>query len=250
MRSWFVLVLLIVSMPLAIRAQESGSTSLQAGETAKEDVYHSRHYVFSTRPVPAWDFGASFGGSLTLLPQPLTESTVPAPSVDFRARLGLPLNLMAYGRASSNIATSFVQAGLSWSVAIDNFSVGAGWSAAYMYGNLTFIDDFNTSQHRWLNYPMVTGTAKFKDVLLTVRIEAELMTSLTKRIETQTITTENDVYTGSSLTIAVEQPFWKNTHVLFGATFSLSSNPYQAWFIYNTFQDRLLTTEFFMGFVL
>ena len=82
------------------------------------------------------------------------------------------------------------------------------------------------------------------------RIEAELMTSITKRIETQTVQSEANVYNGSSITLAVEQPFWKNTHVLLGATVSLTTNPYQSWFLYDTFRDRLLTTEFFMGFVL
>ncbi len=243
MRSCFVLAFFIVAVPFAIRAQEPDMG-------AKDENYHAVRYVFATRPVPMWDFRNSIGGSITLLPQPLTEYPVPAPAVELRSRLGLPLNVMAYGRAASNIVTSFVQAGLSWSHMIENFSFGVGWSAAYVYGNLTFVDGFNTSQHRWMNYPMITGTGKFNDVVLTVRVEAELMTSLTKRIATQTIVTQNDVYTGSSLTIAVEQPFWRNTQVLFGATFSLSSNPYQAWFIYNTFQDRLLSTEFFMGFVL
>jgi len=240
---WFALSILILSMPVALQAQDSETSVNQ------DSIYPSR-YVYSTRPVQIWDFKAAIGGAITLLPQPLTESPVPAPSIDLRARLGLPLNFMAFGRATSNIATSFVQSGLAWSFVLGDFSAGAGWSAAYMYGNLTFVDGFNTSQHRWLNYPMVTGTARFDEVILTVRIEAELMTSLTKRIETQTIVSSNNVYTGSSVTIAVEQPFWKNTQVLFGTTFSFSSNPYQSWFLYNTFKDRLLSTEFFMAFIL
>ncbi|MDZ4745462.1 MAG: hypothetical protein SGJ05_05615 [bacterium] len=217
---------------------------------AQEDIYHPIFFVFSTRPVPTWDFSGSIGGALTLLPKPLTEYPTPAPAFELRARLGLPLNIMAYGRAGSNIATTIVQSGLSWSYVIENFSVGVGWSAAYMYGNLTFVDGFNTSQHRWLTYPMLTGTAQFDKVIFTARIEAELMTSITKRIETQTVQSEANVYNGSSITLAVEQPFWKNTHVLLGATVSLTTNPYQSWFLYDTFRDRLLTTEFFMGFVL
>ena len=217
---------------------------------AQDDIYHPIFFVFSTRPIPAWDFSGSLGGGITLLPQPITEYPTPAPSLELRVRLGLPLSVMAYGRASSNIATTFVQSGLCWSYVIENFSVGVGWSAAYVYGNLTFVDGFNTSQHRWLNYPMVTGTARFDKVIFTARVEAELMTSLTRRIETQVVQADNDVYNGSSFTIAVEQPFWKNTQVLLGATVSLSSNPYQVWFLYNTFRDRLLSTEFFIGFVI
>jgi hypothetical protein len=130
------------------------------------------------------------------------------------------------------------------------FSIGAGYSAAYVYGNIDFVDGFNTTQWRWINYPMVNISAKLDKVTLTARGELELLTSIEQRIEDQKVTTEANTFSGGMLTVTAEQPFWNNTHVLLGVTLSYSSNPYQAWFIYNTFKERLFSSELFVGFIL
>ena len=82
------------------------------------------------------------------------------------------------------------------------------------------------------------------------RVELEFLTSLEQRIEDQVVASNANEFTGASLTIVLEQPFWHRTHVLLGVTFSSSTSPYQAWFLYNTFEDRLFSTEFFVGFIL
>jgi len=133
---------------------------------------------------------------------------------------------------------------------IGAFSVGAGYSVAYVYGNIDFVDGFNTTQSRWINYPMVNLTAKLDKLSLTARAEVELLTSLEQRIEDQKVTSDVNRFSGGQLTIAAEQPFWNDTHVLLGVTLSYSSNPYQAWFIYNTFNERLFSSELFVGFIL
>ena len=133
---------------------------------------------------------------------------------------------------------------------IGAFSVGAGYSVAYVYGNIDFVDGFNTTQWRWINYPMVNLTAKLDKLTLTARAEVELLTSLEQRIEEQEVTSDVNRFSGGLLTIVAEQPFWNNTHVLLGVTLSYSSNPYQAWFIYNTFNERLFSSELFVGFIL
>lgn len=208
------------------------------------------HYVYSSRSVQATNVNVSIGPSLTMLPQPLTEYPTPAPMLDLRWRVTTPYNLNLYGRLGSNIATSIVKAGGLLSTDIGLFSVGVGYSAAYVYGNITFIDGFNTSQQRWINYPTVNLSAMLDKLTLTARAELEMITALDQRIEDQEVLTNIDKVSGGSLTIVAEQPFWNTTHVLFGVSLSYSSNPYQAWFIYNTFNERLFSSELFLGFIL
>jgi len=170
--------------------------------------------------------------------------------VDLRWHVPTPLGVHAYGRLGSNFATSIAQAGGMYAHDIGAFSIGAGYSVAYVYGNIDFVDGFNTTQWRWINYPMVTVTVKLNELTLTARAELELLTALKQKIEEQSVNSDLNTFSGTSLTVAAEQPFWNDTHVLLGVTLSYSSNPYQAWFIYNTFNERLFSSELFVGFIL
>lgn len=208
------------------------------------------HYVVSSRSVDAIRFNGSIGMSLAILPQPLTEYPIPAPMLEIRWRLAFPFGLQGYGRLGSNLATSIAQAGGLYAVDIGPASLGLGYSVSFVYGNITYIDGFNTTQQRWINQPMISTSWRIDKITLSARAEIELLMSLDQQIEDQVVRSTANTVIGSSVTLTIEQPFWHNTHVLLGLTFANSSNPYQAWFLYNTFQDRLFSTEFFVGFIL
>lgn len=232
----------------AVLLLAGASCMADENEQKKEN---DQHYVFSSRETPTSSFNLSLGPSITMLPQPLTEYPTPAPMLDLRWHVPTPLGVHAYGRLGSNFATSIAQAGGMYAYDIGAFSIGAGYSVAYVYGNIDFVDGFNTKQWRWINYPMVNLTAKLDKLTLTARAEVELLTSLEQRIEDlEKVTSDVNRFSGGLLTIVAEQPFWNNTHVLLGVTLSYSSNPYQAWFIYNTFNERLFSSELFVGFIL
>lgn len=208
------------------------------------------HYVMSTREVDHTKLSASIGLALSILPQPLTEYPTPAPMLDVRWRLATPVPFHVYGRLGTNLATSLAQVGGLYAQDIGPATLGIGYSVSYIYGNITYIDGFNTTQHRWINQPMLASSWHFRELTITARLELEVLTSLEQSIEDQVVLSDANSVTGGSLTLALEQPFWDDTHVLLGVTFTRSSNPYQAWFLYNTFQDRLFSTEFFVGFIL
>lgn len=216
------------------------------GQQANAD----QHYVYSSRSVQTTKMNLSIGPSLTMLPQPLTEYPTPAPMIDLRWRVATPFDVNLFGRLGSNIATSIIKAGGLYSRDIGMFSVGIGYSIAYVYGNITFIDGFNTSQRRWIGYPTVNLTTNLDGLTITARGELEMITAIDQFIETQKVKTSADQISGGALTIVAEQPFWNNTHVLLGVCLAYSSNPYQSWFIYNTFRERLFSTELFLGFIL
>ena len=215
-----------------------------------QDDTNDQHYVLSSRETTKASFNLSLGPSITMLPQPLTEYPTPAPMLDLRWHVPTSQGVHAYGRLGSNFATSIAQAGGMYAHDIGAFSVGAGYSVAYVYGNIDFVDGFNTTQWRWINYPMVNVTVKLNELTLTARAELELLTSLKQKIEEQSVNSDLNTFSGAMLTVAAEQPFWNDTHVLLGVTLSYSSNPYQSWFIYNTFNERLFSSELFVGFIL
>lgn len=185
-----------------------------------------------------------------MLPKPLTEYSVPAPMIDLRWRLAFPFGMHAFGRVGSNVATSVVQAGAYYARNIGALSLAVGYSVGFVYGNLTFIDGFNSVEERWLNYPMLATSWSIDDITISARLEAELTTSQDRSIEQQRVSSSANLVTGGSLLISLEQPFIGSTSILLGVALAQSSNPYQSWFLYNTFQDRLITTEFILGFYL
>jgi hypothetical protein len=207
-------------------------------------------YVMSTRAVASTVVSASVGGSLTMLPKPLTEYSVPAPMLDVRWRLAFPFGLHAFGRVGSNVATSLAQVGGYYARNLGPLTIAAGYSVSFMYGNLTYIDGFNSLEQRWTNHPMVATSWSIDDVTLSARVEAELTTAQQRTIDEQQVSSTANLFTGSSITLTLEQPFFGSTNILLGVTVAHSSNPYQSWFLYNTFQDRLVTTEFIVGFYL
>ena len=236
----FICVVLLLVCPL----------QQMSAQTTGEFLPSDQHYVYSSRAVDRTTVNLSIGPSLTMLPQPLTEYPTPAPMLDLRWRIATPSDIHAFGRVSSNFATTLVQVGGMYSRDLGMLSIGAGYSAAYVYGNIDFVDGFNTTQQRWINYPMVNLTTKLDKVTLTARAELEILTSIEQRIEDQEVSTDVNRFSGGMLTVAAEQPFWNNTHVLLGVSLSYSSNPYQAWFIYNTFNEKLFSSELFVGFIL
>jgi hypothetical protein len=121
---------------------------------------------------------------------------------------------------------------------------------SFVYGNLTYIDGFNSLEQRWMNHPMIATSWSIDEYTLSARIEAELTTAQDRALDEQKVGSNVNLFTGTSVTLTLEQPFFGATNLLLGVTIARSSNPYQSWFLYNTFQDRLITTEFMVGFYL
>jgi len=245
-----VLIVFLLSVASA-RAQETVQTMPDSVQVIPGDtVYDERHYVMTPAPLYRFRVSGSAGLSLVVLPQPLTEYPTPAPMLDIRYKVSLPLGLAGYGRLGSNLATSIAQGGGLFGIPLGPLTVAGGYSVAFVYGNITYVDGFNTTQQRWINYPMVSAAWKFPKASISARLEAEITTSVVSELEGQPTGGDRNLLTGYALTVAFEQPFFADRHLLLGITLQTSSDPYQAWFLYNQFQDRLFSSEFFIGFVL
>lgn len=217
---------------------------------AAPDSTSGSPYVIAPNPLSSFTGNLSLGTSLTMLPQPLVEAEVPLPSVDIRWRLGLPLNVGLTGRFSSNLASTIVTAGPMFSVEWNRVTLGGGYKVGYFYGTVTFIDGFDTDVTGWLNYPFVTAGIRFNEFTISGVAEVELVLAQRLRVETIRIDKTGRTFNGASLTLAIEQPFWKETHIALGVTLHYSRNPYQAWLAFDTFDDILFYPELFAGFML
>lgn len=254
----------VVLLTMTFSGKGAEGAELTDSSKVKPATEDEQHYIMAATAVDWWRGGLSAGLVFSVLPQPLTEYPIPAPMLEFRGRFSLPLNLAIYGRVGSNIATNIGQLGAMWTLNLPVLSVGGGLSGFITYGNITYIDGFNVVHERLTFYPMATASLRLEKVTLTARVEAEVLAYRRSRLGDVEGDNGNDrknqdvvgytrydrQLTGGAITLSIEQPFWKKTHILLGVTFAYSRTPYQAWFLYNTFDDRLFSTEFFAGFIL
>lgn len=217
---------------------------------AQQDSLDLATYVHSPRPLGAFNANLSIGFALTMLPQPLVESEMPAPAIDVRLRLALPLNFAIVGRGSSNVATNYASGGLMWSTEMSRFTVGFGLQAGYLYGSLTFLDGFDTDVQAVLATPFVVTGLRLDDLTLSAKFELDYVVTQSRRVETLEVEGARRSFNGVAMTIAVEQPFFRTTHIALGVTLNYSRNPYQAWLAFNTFDDYQFYPELFAGFLL
>lgn len=224
-------------------------TSLVAAR-AQQDSTDLATYVHSPRPLGIFEANMSIGFALTVLPQPLVESEVPAPAVDLRFKVGLPLHLALIGRASSNVATNYAAGGMMWSVEAARLTLGGGLQLGYLYGSVTFLDGFDTDVQAVLANPFATLGVRLDDFTVSGKLELDYVLTQRKRVESLEVEGTKRTFNGAALTLAVEQPFWRNTHIALGVTLNYTRNPYQAWVAFNTFDDFLFYPELFAGFLL
>lgn len=225
------------------------SCGVTSSATTRDSIPYRNHYVHAPDPLDMFTFNGSVGLSLTLLPQPLVESEVPAPALDIRYRIGLPLQLSLVGRITGNYAANMATFGPMWSAELTRVTLGGGIQGGFMYGQVDFLQGFNTTVMGAFAYPFATAGIRFNDFTVSGKLEAEVVLFQQQRIEDIKVSTTARTLNGGSLTIVIEQPFWRTTAISLGATLHYSRNPYQAWLAFNTFDDVLFYPELFAGFI-
>lgn len=225
-------------------------TCAQASRASTQDTLPYRnYYVHAPDPLDMFTINGSVGLSLTLLPQPLVESEVPAPALDIRYRIGLPLHLSLVGRITGNYAANLATLGPMWSAELTRVTLGGGIQGGFMYGHISFLQGFNTTVMGAFAYPFATAGIRFDDFTVSGKLEAEVVLFQQQRIDDIKVSSTARTLNGGSLTLVVEQPFWRTTAISLGATLHYSRNPYQAWLAFNTFDDVLFYPELFAGFI-
>jgi len=236
LRNAFILV-----SSLAILTQECAGQNA-AGASPPRVNYPS--------PLSFGEWQGSVGLALTTLPNEIVEEEMnQSPAIDFISRLGMPCGFSVDGHAQVQVLTNHLSLGARWSHAFGRFAFSIGDDIAWWFGFLT-IEGFNNSADGWLNYPSLSLGYDFGHFRLAVRAEAVLVMSYSSFAGDNKISTDKNSFSGVTLGFAVEQPFWKNTHVTLGFKASYLRFFYQSWFVYETFRRYLFIPEISVGFML
>lgn len=227
--------LLLLFVATALSAQEYDSASV---------------YVMFPRNAEPYHFTGVIGSTITFVPRPIAEEEIrQVPIIDATIRYNLPYNFAVTAHLGTNYITNLTSLGAQWNANYGRLAVAVGDYSSVWYG-FAVMDGFNVDAIGWLNTPHLSFGIAFDEMLVTLRGELLFVTSRSTRAGDIEVASDRNIRAGGSLALYVEQPFFRNTHVLLGLKLNNLSNAYQSWLAFSTFNDPLLYPEFSIGILL
>src|SRR5258706_1645249 len=206
--------------------------------------------IFPGTMPSAWS--SSLGLTFTTTPRAITEEEhISVPAIDFhvlnRARENFNLDAHAYIQVIQNHASI----GFRWLHALsDKVNISAGDDVAGWIGWIK-IENINTRGHGLLNYPNVSLGYKVDEELL-VTLKAEVLLNFHQKFFAgeQEIEQNPQIYSGEAFTLALEQPFFKDTWVTLAFRAMYSNFFWQAWSLFENYDRNIFYPELTATFIL
>ena len=227
-------------------SSQSISTEESPSITLGRDT-SSREYIYFPKELPTWKFVKTLGFTLTYIPKIISEEEInQSPLIDVNMRLGLPYNFSANARISTIGSTNNFLIGGQWKHSVNNFSVAIGFDFAYWLGFFRR-PDFDVIANGTMNYPFISFGFDFDDAYVSIRVEAQIVTFSETFIGDASVGGIRRDLAGFAITYALEQPFWKNTHIVQGVKLNYTKFFYQSWISFSTFDRYIIFPEFIIG---
>lgn len=194
----------------------------------------------------------SIGITATTLPYDITEELhhrVPAGDLHVIRKVSKKVNLD--GRLSFQILQNLATVGARWSTELNNrISIGAGDEMGYWFGFVNFAG-FKSRGSGFQNYPNVAIGYRFnKQVLLSLRADAILNFNVRTFAGKERVTTDYRVFSGSSYTIALEQPFYGKRNLTLGFRALYTDFFWQTWPAFESFDRNIFFPQLIIGVIL
>lgn len=214
--------------------------ALCLGATAQDTAVRRLKGVFFPYPM---DRGAKWaiGFTSTTMPYDVTEEAhfrVPALDVRFVKRISSKLALDVHG--SVQVFQNLITAGPRWSTRLNNrYSISIGNDVGYWFGALN-LEGIKTRGHGFQNIPNFSIGRRFnRRVLLTFRADAQMNFGIQTFAQSTKLTTERRLFSGSSYTLVLEQPFYGRKTLSVGLRGVYTDFFWQTWTLFETFDRNL-----------
>lgn len=218
--------------------------------SASSDSLPERKYIFFPKEVPAWKLIKTLGLTVAYLPKAVVEEELnQSPLIDVNLRLGLPYNFCANGRISTIYLTNHLLIGLQWCHSIGGLSFSLGYDFAYWVGRFK-TKAFNVLANGTMNYPYFSFGYDFKDFYVSLKTEALIVTFDETFAGNVTVGGIRRDHVGWAITYGLEQPLWKDVHIVQGVKLNITKFFYQSWIAFAKFDRYIIFPEFIIGFQL
>ncbi len=219
--------------------------------SAQDLPIEQQKFIYFPHPMTK-KWSTSVGVTATTLPYDITEELhyrIPSGDVHVIRKLSDHLNLD--GRLSIQVLQNLLTVGARWATSLnDRVSLGAGDEIGYWLGYLNF-SGFKSRASGWQNYPNLSIGYRFnKQVLLTLRADAILNFDINTFAGKQRVVTEYRLFSGSSYTIAVEQPFYGKKNLTLGFRALYTDFFWQTWPSFESFDRNLFFPQLIIGLIL
>jgi hypothetical protein len=199
----------------------------------------------------ASDWLLQLGGSVTLLPVPVTENEIIVPSVDLQFKMGLSERFSLVSSLYTNVFSNVLHAGVQWNKNYGKVSIGLVNHIGVFGGffNLKEVYEWN-SAFAVIYLPMIRTGYRFDDFSLTATSGSSYIFYGNSKISEVNTVGLSQSWHDYFVTITFEQPFLRRTLMSFGFSVFFDKSPYQCWLLYNTLDYYMFIPEFFIRFQL
>ena len=213
-------------------------------------VGRQKFTYFPYPPQRKWT--TSIGLTATTMPYEITEELhYRIPAVDLHLLRKMGRHLHADFRAGIQGIQNQFTLGPHWATKISHrMSVSVGDDVGFWFAFLN-VEGFRTRATGWQNYPNVALGYRFnKRILVSFRAEAMMTLGIKTYAGDIPVTTNYRLLSGSSYTLAMEQPFYGKKSLTLGFRAMYTKFFWQTWSAFNNFDRDFFYPQLIVGLIL
>jgi hypothetical protein len=219
-----------------------------AGKTQEEK--ESAHVFFPAPMKVKWQ--KSVGITLTTMPLEITEEQhFRVPAFDLHVLKKINKSFYLEGRTQIQFLQNLFILGPRWAAKISNrLSFSAGDDLGFWFGFIN-TGGLKTKGSGWQNYPNLSlGYRCNKNVFLTVKAESMMKFNVNTYAGKTKVDSKYRLFSGSSYTLAVEQPFYGKKSITLGFRAAYTDFFWQTWTLFEPYDRNLFFPQFIVGLIL
>ena len=202
---------------------------------AKSDTFDIvQKSFFYPHKYEKWKVRTSLGFSMVRLPYDWVENAIQAPLINLHLTFGMPAGFSLESSFMSIIVSNQLNLGLRWNYRHKDFSFNLGGDIGYNMGVMTFLG-FDNKITGWTVYPNLSLGYKVKNVLLTLKGEAVIVTRSTMKSGQNIIESDRNYFNGVTVGFYIEQRLWRNKSFIIGLKDNRVKYYWPAWMVFSTF---------------
>ena len=219
--------------------------------TAQDIPLKDLKYIWFPHPMEK-NWQSSIGFLSTTLPRDIAEEIhFRVPAGQFHAIKKIGDKMYLDGRVNIQVLQNLISAGPRWATKLnDRISMSLGNDVAYWFGIIN-LESIKTKGHGIQNYPSISFGYRFnKAILLSAKAESIMNLVIKTYAGDREVATDYRLFSGSSYTIALEQPFFGKKSLTLGFRGIYTNFYWQTWTLFESFDRNIFFPQLIVGLIL
>jgi len=211
-------------------------------------ILSEENFIAYPKAYDSGKFDYVIGLEISRLPNSIGEDMFEQlPIIALDIRYGLPNDFSLTANLRTIFLTNSISLGTQWSFASGHVSASIGSNFMYFYGFANF-SSMDVSAGGYSVIPSFTVGYAMKNLYLTFKGEASVMTLLSRQVSDIEVETSKFKLYGWRGSFIIEQPVYGDTYLLLAFKINYTGYHYPSWLAFTTTKHWLLIPEFQFGF--